>query len=148
MKKSIALLFSLVKTSNVLSRKLSGHGLDFSDFMILYHLNDAPDKKLRRIDLANKLGLTASGITRMLLPLEKLGIITRELDHDDARARYASLTKAGLNLLKDATVSIEMKLEDIFPEGSQKQIADSADFLEIINRAGAVNHQLAPEKTG
>jgi len=102
MKNTLTFLFSLVKTNAILSRRLSVHGLDFSDFMIISYLNESREQKLRWIDLAEKLGLTASGITRMLLPLEKLGIIERSLDDADARARYASITPAGKNLPEDA----------------------------------------------
>jgi DNA-binding MarR family transcriptional regulator len=134
MKTTIPFLFALVKTNAILARKLSVHGLAFSDFMILSYLNEAPEGKLRRVDLAEKLGLTASGITRMLLPLEKLGIIERDLDDSDARARYASLTKAGENLLKDATATIEMKLEDIVPENGKNKLKNFTELLEEINR--------------
>ena len=133
MKNTLTFLFSLVKTNAILSRRLSVHGLDFSDFMIISYLNESRDQKLRRIDLAEKLGLTASGITRMLLPLEKLGIIERSLDDADARARYASITPAGKNLLQDATASIEMKLEDIMPEGSEAELEKFTELLEKIN---------------
>jgi DNA-binding MarR family transcriptional regulator len=134
MKNALPFLFSLVKTNAVLTRRLSVHGLDFSDFMILFYLNEAPAQKLRRIDLADKLGLTASGITRMLLPLEKLGIIERHLDDTDARARYAAITKAGKNLLQDAIASIEMKLEDIIPESKDAELEKFTKLLEEINR--------------
>ena len=100
--------------------------------MILYYLDEAPNQSLRRIDLADKLGLTPSGVTRMLLPLEKLGIITRDLNNEDARARYATLTEAGKNLFQDATASIEMKIEDIIPSGHTKQIKEFTDFLKMI----------------
>jgi len=133
MKNTLTFLFSLVKTNAILSRRLSVHGLDFSDFMIISYLNESREQKLRRIDLAEKLGLTASGITRMLLPLEKLGIIERSLDDADARARYASITPAGKNLLQDATASIEMKLEDIMPEGSEAELEKFTELLEKIN---------------
>lgn len=133
MKNAIPFLFSIVKANAILSRRLSGHGLDFSDFIILYHLNEAPENKLRRIDLAEKLGLTASGITRMLLPLEKLGIIERNLDDADARARYATITKAGKELLTDATATIEMKIEDLIPEDKESQLKEFTDLLEKIN---------------
>ncbi len=133
MKNTLPFLFSLVKSNAILSRRLSVHGLDFSDFMILSYLSEAPEQKLRRIDLAEKLGLTASGITRMLLPLEKLGIIERNLDDTDARARYASITSAGKNLLQDATASIEMKLEDIIPEESEAELKRFTELLERIN---------------
>lgn len=133
MKTTIPFLFSLVKTNAILARRLSVHGLAFSDFMILFYLNEAPENKLRRIDLADKLGLTASGITRMLLPLEKLGIIERHLDEVDARARYASLTKAGKNLLKDASATVEMKLEDIIPKNKENELEKFTKLLEQIN---------------
>ncbi|MEI7620674.1 MAG: MarR family transcriptional regulator [Candidatus Falkowbacteria bacterium] len=133
MKTTLPFLFSLIKSNAILSRRLSVHGLDFSDFMILSYLNEAPEQKLRRIDLAEKLGLTASGITRMLLPLEKLGIIERNLDDSDARARYATITKAGKNLLQDASASIEMKLEDIIPEEIRADLEKFTRILERIN---------------
>jgi hypothetical protein len=44
------------------------HGLSFSDFMLLQSLANAPGGRLRRVDLADRLGLTASGVTRTLLP--------------------------------------------------------------------------------
>lgn len=133
MQKMLPFLFSIVKANFTLTRRLSVHGLDFTDFMILSFLNDAPEQKLRRIDLADKMGLTASGITRMLLPLEKLGIIERSLDDSDARARYAIITKAGKNLLQDATSSIEMKLEDIIPAGKELELEKFTQLLTEIN---------------
>jgi DNA-binding MarR family transcriptional regulator len=83
------------------------HGLSFSDFMILYYLDRAPESRLRRIDLAERLGVTASGVTRSLLPLEKLGLVARQPDPRDARVGYASLTASGQQLLKYALTSVE-----------------------------------------
>lgn len=132
MKNNISLLFALSRADTVMARRLSGHGLSFSDFVILHHLDQAPGRKLRRIDLAHKLGLTPSGITRMLLPLEKLGIITRDQSEEDARARFASLTKAGEELFKDATSTLKMKLEDIIPIDHKSNIKDFIAFLDTI----------------
>lgn len=132
MQQELRLLFSLAKLNAVINRRLSGHGLDFNDFMILHALQQAPDHKLRRVDLAHQLGLTASGITRMLLPLEKLGIISRAQDDDDARARYASLTKSGQELLNDAIETMSLRLEDIFPVNCSKQSADCANFISSL----------------
>ncbi len=127
MKNTLSLLFGITKSSAVVSRRYSSHGLSFTDFMILYRLNDSPNGKLRRIDLAEELGLTASGITRLLLPLEKLGIIERSTDDADARARFAALTKAGKNMLEEAMSSILEKAEDALPAevvGRSKELAD------------------------
>ena len=81
------------------------HGLSFSDVMILYHLERAPGGRLRRVDLAERLGLTASGVTRSLIPLEKLGLVSRQPDPRDARVGYAMLTDAGRDLLGHAIAS-------------------------------------------
>jgi len=133
MKQVLSLLFSITKASAIVSRRFSSHGLSFADFMILDRLNASPTGKLRRIDLAEELGLTASGITRLLLPLEKLGIIERSTDDADARARFAALTKAGKNMLEEATASILEKAEDALPSeivGRAKELADALSKIK------------------
>src|ERR1700684_4142111 len=79
------------------------HGLGLSDFAALHHLAEAPGGKLRRVDLARRLALTPSGVTRLLGPLERRGIVTREEDGNDARSTFAALTRSGKSLVKDAT---------------------------------------------
>jgi DNA-binding MarR family transcriptional regulator len=88
------------------------HGLSFGDFAILRHLGEAPEGGLRRVDLADLLGLTAAAVTRALIPLEKIGLVKRQIDANDARVGLAALTKAGERLLKDATESAEVVSEE------------------------------------
>jgi DNA-binding MarR family transcriptional regulator len=109
---SLEFCLRLARAYATLTRRLDNalsnlHGLSFSDFMILYYLDRAPESRLRRVDLAERLGVTASGVTRSLLPLEKLGLVARQPDPRDARVGYASLTESGKQLLKYALVSIE-----------------------------------------
>ncbi|NHZ93355.1 MarR family transcriptional regulator [Massilia sp. CCM 8733] len=84
------------------------HGISFSDFQILNHLSRAPGARLRRVDLAERLGLTASGITRSLLPLEKIGLVTREADPRDARVGFAVITPAGQELALHASDVVDL----------------------------------------
>jgi DNA-binding MarR family transcriptional regulator len=77
-------------------------GLGFSEFVILYHLSQAPGVQMRRIDLADKLGLTASGVTRLLLPMEKLGLVSKEKHRRDARVSLVRLTPAGRRNMADS----------------------------------------------
>jgi DNA-binding MarR family transcriptional regulator len=58
------------------------------------------------------LGLTASGDTRSLLPLEKLGLVMRQPDPRDARVSYASLTDSGNQLLGYALASVRSVAQD------------------------------------
>src|SRR5262245_37712829 len=109
---SLRLCLALQKAQASLSRRFDGrlgtwHGLGFGDFALMLHLNAAPDGQLRRVDLAAELGLTASAVTRMLIPLEKIGIVKRQPDPHDARVGYASLTPAGKRILREAIDSAE-----------------------------------------
>lgn len=67
-----------------LSRRLDSslgslHGISFADYQLLLSLQRAPGGRLRRVDLAETLGLTASGVTRSLLPLEKIGLVVHNV---------------------------------------------------------------------
>ena len=104
------------------------HGLGLSDFAALYALTEAPGNRLRRVDLARRLALTPSGVTRLLGPLERRGIVDREQDGDDARATYAVLTKSGKALVRDATATSTAIAEAIL--GALPR-ADRAAFAKL-----------------
>ncbi len=82
------------------------HGIGLSDFAALHHLAEATGGRLRRVDLARRLALTPSGVTRLLAPLERRGIVERETDATDARATFAVLTRSGKALVRDASVTV------------------------------------------
>lgn len=128
---------NLTKVQAVISRRfdsLSIHGIGFNDFIILYLLGQAPGEKMRRIDLAEKIGLTASGVTRMLLPLEKIGLVTRETNERDARVSYVVLTKTGQQLFEDAKETAAFLAKQIIPAEKAKNI--SAPLSDILTELG------------
>lgn len=115
---SLAFCLRLARAYANLTRRLDGrlsglHGLSFGDFMVLYYLRHADGMRLRRIDLAERMGLTASGVTRTLLPLEKIGLVARQPDPRDARVGYATLTETGQRLFADALATAENLCQDI-----------------------------------
>jgi hypothetical protein len=57
------------------------HGLSLADLQLLVELDRAPGGRLRRIDLAERVEGTAAGVTRMLVPLERIGLVIREPNH-------------------------------------------------------------------
>lgn len=89
------------------------HGLGLSDFAALHALAQAPGQKLRRVDLAQRLALTPSGVTRLLGPLERRGIVAREEGGHDARATFAVLTRGGQKLAQNAASTMETLAESI-----------------------------------
>jgi DNA-binding MarR family transcriptional regulator len=132
---SLKTLMNLAKVQAVISRRfdrLNIHGIGFSDFMILYLLQQSVDGKMRRIDLADRIGLTASGITRMLLPMEKIGLVTREANERDARVSYVVLTSAGRQLFEDAKLTAEALAMEIIPIEKEKKLSPLTDLLATL----------------
>jgi DNA-binding MarR family transcriptional regulator len=98
------------------------HGLSFGDFMLLHHLSKAPGGRLRRVDLADRQGLTASGVTRTLLPMEKTGLIARMADERDARVGFAAITPAGHSLLDNAMLTARETCAELLRHAPQDQL--------------------------
>jgi DNA-binding MarR family transcriptional regulator len=98
------------------------HGLSFGDFMLLQSLANAPGGRLRRVDLAERQGLTASGVTRSLLPLEKTGLVGRQPDPRDARVGYAVITPAGHTTLDNAMVTAREVSADLLRHAPPDQL--------------------------
>lgn len=101
------------KNQRQLAGPLSCHGISFSEYLVLRQLYLAPGKKLRRVDLAQQVGLSASGVTRLLNPMEKTGLISKEEAARDARVSLVSLTSAGERVLKDADVSFDQVAQSV-----------------------------------
>ncbi len=93
---------SLIRAHAAATRRLSAqlsadHGLTISDFEVLLRLGRAADRRMRRVDLAEEVLLTASGITRLLDGLESKGYVERASCDTDRRVVYAVLTDDGLD---------------------------------------------------
>jgi DNA-binding MarR family transcriptional regulator len=70
-------------------------GMPLSSYEVLLHLNDAPDHSLRMGELAERLFLSRSGLTRLIDRLVKAGLVERTTCESDRRGSYAQLTTAG-----------------------------------------------------
>lgn len=102
-----------------LTRELSAelvaeHGLTLNDYEVLLHLARAPERRMRRVDLAESVLLTASGITRLLEGLERSGFVERVHCDSDRRVVYAKLTEAGLEKLRQASRTHIAGIEELF----------------------------------
>lgn len=78
------------------------HGLTVSQYEVLLFLADAPERKLRMADLAGRVLLTRSGITRLVDRLVDLGYVERCAAEHDRRGADALLTTAGAKALRAA----------------------------------------------
>jgi DNA-binding MarR family transcriptional regulator len=93
---------------------LNEHGLTLNDYEVLLHLAGAEGRMMRRVDLAEQVLLTASGITRLLEGLEHAGYVEKATCETDARVSYAKLTDDGLGKLREASRTHLAGIEDLF----------------------------------
>ena len=93
---------------------------------------------MRRVDLAERVVLTASGITRLLEGLEDSGYVCKETCASDARVSYAKLTDAGAAKLREAAVTHLRGVDDLFVgRYSGSELATLAELLSRLPVTGS-----------
>jgi DNA-binding MarR family transcriptional regulator len=98
-----ALLHAHHDVVQALDRDLrEGHGVTFAEYDVLLRLGRAPERALRMSDLAERVLLSPSGVTRLVDRLTARGLLERKADPGDARVALASLTTEGSRLLRRA----------------------------------------------
>src|SRR5438034_7258334 len=95
---------------------LNAHGLTLNDYEVLLHLSRAEGGMMRRVDLADSILLTASGITRLLDGLERAGFVGKQTCQSDARVSYAQITDAGRAKLSEAAQTHLAGVDELFLE--------------------------------
>jgi DNA-binding MarR family transcriptional regulator len=134
----------LVRAHVAVTRRLSAqlsddHGLSINAYEALLHLARAPDRRMRRVDLASSLLLTAGGVTRLLDGLEREGLVAREECATDRRVSYAVLTKAGRTKLREATRSHTRQIRELmgglYDDDELAQLAALLDRLPGVEPA-------------
>lgn len=91
---------------------LAGHDLALGSYDVLRHLGEAPGKRLRMNDLADRVLLSRSGLTRLVDRLQREGLVTRESCASDARGLFAVLTPQGQARLSQATPTYQQGVYD------------------------------------
>ena len=103
------------------------HGVSLSDLALLLELRNEPGEKLRRADLAARIGITPSGVARQLAPLERIGLVGRESHARDARLALVTLTDSGRRVADEALVTAEQAadsaLRAIWLDADREQLA-------------------------
>jgi DNA-binding MarR family transcriptional regulator len=129
----VRLLRAYAAARRVLSAQLEAeHGLTVNDFEALLRLAQAEDGRMRRVDLADELMLTASGVTRLLEGLEAEGFVERASCASDRRVVYAVITEAGRDKLHTAADSHVAAVRALFEERFDE--AELAQLTELLGR--------------
>ena len=77
-------------------------GLPLAWYDVLLQLAEAPGRRLRMAELADRVLLSRSGLTRLIDRLQAEGLVRRERSADDARGTFTVLTPEGFERLRAA----------------------------------------------
>jgi DNA-binding MarR family transcriptional regulator len=118
-----------------LEADLNAHGLTSGDYQVLVYLSEPDDGRLRMCDLADRLNLSPSGLTRRLDGLVRKGMVSRERSDADRRVMMAVLTPKGREKLVAAAphhvASVRRHLIDRLDE---RQIRQLGQIFESLRR--------------
>ena len=106
--------------------RAAGLELDPPGFFVLSLLADKPT---RLTDLADRIGLDASTVSRKLQDLDGAGLTTRELDRDDRRATLVGLSPHGKRVVRRIEQARLAYLDDVLADWPAAERHDLARLL-------------------
>ena len=110
---------------------LRRENLTHSEYLVLMHLSEAPDRSRRMSELATGMPITPSGLTRLVERLEREGMVARRTADGDRRSQIATLTEAGLERLRSAWPA---HLDDV-----RRIVIDNLSELDLPTLTRALN---------
>lgn len=92
---------------------LDAYRVGLTEYRALTHLAQAPDKELRVNDLAQRVGLNQSSVTRLVSRLEAKNLTRRDICPDDGRGVYAVITEQGEDLIREVRGPYEERVREL-----------------------------------
>lgn len=113
---------------------LSAHGIGLSEYLVLNQLYVATNQTMRRSDLAEQVGLSPSGVTRLLNPMEKIGLIEKLDNPRDARVSLVALSETGKKITEEAKISFESSSVALFESLDKKQLSTLSELVKVVTK--------------
>ncbi|NOX70580.1 MAG: winged helix-turn-helix transcriptional regulator [Gammaproteobacteria bacterium] len=107
-------------------------GISLAEYRLLQSLASTPNSRASRVDLARAVGMTPSGVTRALRPMEKLGVVSTVKSKRDARLAIAALTPAGRELVNDASGVVDDAMTTIL-QRSRRVATQIEQMIELLD---------------
>ena len=103
---------------------------------VLWELEQAPERKLRMHELAQRIVLSRSNLTRLADRLESAGLLAREACPNDRRGNFCVITDAGRAMRKKMWPVYRDQIKVLFSDRiDDKQAKVMGDGLTAILRA-------------
>jgi DNA-binding MarR family transcriptional regulator len=129
-----ALLHAHYKITRVLDAELRGsHDLTWAEYDVLLRLAKATGRTLTMTELAKRIMISPSGLTRVVDGLEEKGLVKRSRSADDARVVSAALTEPGRDKVRRAAQTHLRGIRQHFTGLlSTSQLREVASALQVI----------------
>jgi DNA-binding MarR family transcriptional regulator len=124
-----------LRSHRVMDRLMSAHGASFARTKLLLLI--ARQGPVRSIDLASYFGYAPRTVTEAIDGLERDGLVRRDPDPDDRRAKRISLTGTGLVAVESAEAARREFVDGVFG------VLDPAERAEMVRLIGRLNDRLA-----
>lgn len=106
---------------STLSKWLSDkYGIGLTEYRAALHLSRASDRELRLTELANRIGLNQSSVTRLVGRMEAKELAYRDTCPDDGRGVYAVITERGLKTVGELREPYEAKIRELLQTATSK----------------------------
>jgi DNA-binding MarR family transcriptional regulator len=122
------------------------NGLSLAEPEVLVRLEEAPDGRLRMLDLAGLVLLSKSGMTRLIDRMERAGLVQRQSCDTDRRVVYAAISAKGRRTLEEATPVFMAGIEEHFTRHVSD--ADVRALREILRKLLTGNGQWEEGRCG
>ena len=123
----------------------ASQGMSVTDYGVLVQLSEEEDGRMRMSELADRLLLSPSGLTRRLDGLVATGLVERHRCPTDRRGAYAVLTVAGRSRLQAAAPDhVEQVRRHFVDRLSRAQLEALADALDKVTHDNATNEPSCP----
>jgi DNA-binding MarR family transcriptional regulator len=123
--------------------------LSDADYMVLVHLSEAGDHRMRMTDLAARLNWSKSRLSHQLARMQARGLVERDECPSDARGAFAVLGPCGLAEIEQAAprhvASVRRHLIDVLDETQLEQLAAIGErVVEHLRGESACQAAVAP----
>jgi len=117
---------------------LAAHHLPLADYAVLVVLSEAEGRRLRMHELADRLHLSPSGLTRRIDRLTRAGLVDRQRCATDGRGMFAALREQGLRRLEEAAPT--------HVAGVRRHFVDRLDRTALETLASALERVAEPDR--
>ena len=134
-------VLNIVRTADALKRGgellFRRHGITSAQYNVLRILRGAGDRGLHCSAIAERMITAEPDVTRLLMRMERLGLLVRHRESSDRRMGTAIATEGGLQLLDELEAPLRELQERQFAMLSEDEIEALTDGLEKVREGTA-----------